>query len=211
MHLPPTFKRLVSAPLSLLTLGVALLCALLNFWGDALLMRLAAGLPPLWQRLWRGVAVLGEPLLMLAIAAAALVVLFALRSRLTAARRDSLRLFGWSLPANWIVTEWLQFLFARHTPQGLLDGDAYGYTFLDTMPGVDSFPAASASGAAALALLVATTWPRLTRLALGYATVVGLGLFFALRHYPADVLGGALIGVLVVSGIRGLQYHYAQD
>jgi len=71
----------------------------------------------------------------------------------------------------------------------------------------NGFPSGHASNAAAAALLVVLLlWPRQTRLgrvvtvvlAAGFAVVIGLTRLMLLAHWPADVLGGWLLALVVV-------------
>jgi undecaprenyl-diphosphatase len=59
-----------------------------------------------------------------------------------------------------------------------------------------SFPSQHASGAAAVALLVARRHPRWAWAAWALALVIGLSRVYLGRHYPTDVLSGFLLGAI---------------
>lgn len=59
-----------------------------------------------------------------------------------------------------------------------------------------SFPSQHASGAAAVAVLVARRHPRLAWAAWGLALLMGLSRIYLGRHFPTDVLTGLLLGAI---------------
>ena len=60
-----------------------------------------------------------------------------------------------------------------------------------------SFPSGHATGAAALAVLVARRHGRLGWLAWGAALFIGLSRIYLGRHFPSDVVSGYLLGTIV--------------
>lgn len=71
-----------------------------------------------------------------------------------------------------------------------------------------SFPSQHASGAAAVAVLVARRHPRLAWAVTAFALLMGLSRIYLGRHFPTDVLTGFLLGAisswLVLRGERWL-------
>lgn len=60
-----------------------------------------------------------------------------------------------------------------------------------------SFPSGHTATAFAAAAILAARWPRLAWLFYGLALAVGLGRIVGGSHYPGDVIGGALLGLMV--------------
>lgn len=98
-----------------------------------------------------------------------------------------------TVPVLWSLGHWL-----LHRPR-----PADGFVTVAS----NGFPSGHASNAAAAALLVVLLlWPRQTRLgrvvtvvlAAGFAVVIGLTRLMLLAHWPADVLGGWLLALVVV-------------
>jgi membrane-associated phospholipid phosphatase len=59
-----------------------------------------------------------------------------------------------------------------------------------------SFPSQHASGAAAVAFLLARRHPRLAWPALAFALLMGLSRIYLGRHFPTDVLTGFILGAI---------------
>lgn len=59
-----------------------------------------------------------------------------------------------------------------------------------------SFPSQHASGAAAVAVIIARRHPRLAAAAFALALLMGLSRIYLGRHFPTDVLTGLLLGAI---------------
>lgn len=62
--------------------------------------------------------------------------------------------------------------------------------------GFDSFPSGHTSSAFAVAIVLSYYFPRATSLFMFYAVLVSVGRLFGGSHFPSDVLGGAIVGLL---------------
>lgn len=98
-----------------------------------------------------------------------------------------------AIPLLWGLAHWL-----LHRPR-----PADGFVTVDG----NGFPSGHTSNATAAALLVILLlWPRQTRigrtitvlLAVGFASAIGLTRLMLVAHWPADVLGGWLLALVVV-------------
>lgn len=92
------------------------------------------------------------------------------------------------------ITYGLKLAVNRDRPQG------------ETQRSNSSFPSGHATGAFALATVFSHQYPRVTVPAFLAATAVGISRIYLGRHYPSDVLGGALVGF----GSACLVIHYKE-
>ncbi len=77
----------------------------------------------------------------------------------------------------------------------------------ETQRSNSSFPSGHATGAFALATVFSHQYPKVTVPAFLAATAVGISRIYLGRHYPSDVLGGALVGF----GTACLIIHYKEN
>lgn len=107
--------------------------------------------------------------------------------------------------ARFIVTELIRFFYHRPRPFEVLEGvRVLQHQLFGSATGVGSFP----SGHAALAFAVATAfffyYPRLSILFFLAALSVGGGRIAAGVHWPSDILGGAVVGIVTTILLRML-------
>ncbi len=100
-----------------------------------------------------------------------------------------------------IGEEILKHIFQRPRPFLGLEG----VNLLVASPGSFSFPSGHAANAFASSLVVARKIPRLAWPALLMAVVMAFSRVYVGVHYPLDILGGALLGVLCARFVLGLE------
>ncbi len=94
-----------------------------------------------------------------------------------------------------IFVQVVKHLVGRPRPRlGLDPGTLIGPTLNSDF---SSFPSGHTATSFALAALLAWRWPKLAWLFYGLAAAVAVGRVAGGSHYPSDVLGGALLGLMV--------------
>src|SRR3989344_1196680 len=95
--------------------------------------------------------------------------------------------------ARFGVTELIRFFYSRPRPFEAL-ADIHQLLFRE---GGGSFPSGHAAFSFALAAVVAFYYPRVGMLFFAAAILMGAARVAAGAHWPSDVLGGAIIGIIV--------------
>ena len=111
--------------------------------------------------------------------------------------RGTARIAFVGLVGSQLSVEALKRLAGRARPDG------------EANPSNNSFPSSHASAAAAFAWVVAARHRRLAPWAIAAALWVGASRVFLGRHFPSDVVAGALLGVWFASLALGLQDRLA--
>lgn len=118
-------------------------------------------------------------------------------------RRNSLERSGllllWSLVASSLLVHIPKHLFGRGRPNH--DTGFLGPTFKG---GYESFPSGHAATAFSFAFVMSHFYPRYRLLFYGFAIVVGLERIEDVHHFPADVVGGAVFGIVVAKVVLRL-------
>ena len=88
----------------------------------------------------------------------------------------------------------LKHLIGRPRPKFVHSGD-WQMSF-SLVSGLDSFPSGHSTASFAIATVLAKRFPLLSPLCLGIALFVGISRVLRGSHFPTDVMGGAIIGIL---------------
>ena len=103
----------------------------------------------------------------------------------TPAAQVTAKLAAVSLLGSGLITQGVKWITRRERPEAM--GEHHHNT---------SFPSQHASGAAAVAVLVARRHPRLAWAFWTLALLIGFSRIYLGRHYPTDVLTGFLLGAI---------------
>ncbi len=113
------------------------------------------------------------------------------------------RMLGSVLLATWIKTG-LKRLVARTRPNVLLDDGRYELEAFGPDEGSwQSFPSGHTAGSVAVARALGRVYPQARTAAYAGAAAVALVQIPRGAHYPADVVGGAVVGVIAEAAING--------
>jgi membrane-associated phospholipid phosphatase len=114
------------------------------------------------------------------------------------------RMLGSLVLATWIKTG-LKHLVARTRPNVLLDEGQYELEPFGPDEGPwHSFPSGHTAGSVAVARAVGRAYPQARTAAYAGAAAVAFAQIPRGAHYPADVVGGALVGVMAEVAINGV-------
>ncbi len=114
------------------------------------------------------------------------------------------RMLGSVLLATWIKTG-LKRLVARTRPNVLLDDGRYELEAVGPDEGSwQSFPSGHTAGSVAVARTLGRVYPQARTAAYAGAAAVALVQIPRGAHYPADVVGGAVVGVIAEAAINGV-------
>lgn len=98
----------------------------------------------------------------------------------------------WSLIASGVLVHVVKHLFGRGRPKH--DAGFLGPTLKG---GYESFPSGHATAAFCFAHVLSHYYPKYRFLFYGFAVVVGLERIEDAHHFPSDILGGAILGIVV--------------
>ena len=93
-----------------------------------------------------------------------------------------------------LLANGLKHLIGRPRPKFVHSGD--WQMSLSLTSGLDSFPSGHSTASFAVATVLAKRFPVLSPLCLGVALFVGVSRVLRGSHFPTDVMGGAIIGIL---------------
>lgn len=207
-HREAAIRRLRTQALWLLAIG-AVLIPLLMFGFDATEISLMPprGAPSAWPA--RAITDFGkDSYVLMTLAAALIVIALAFPFQRGAARNRLLRfaghveylLFAVALPVAF--SEIIKYVVGRGRP--FVGGRANPFNFVP-FTGTEayfSFPSAHSVTAFALALGVASIWPRWRIPLFIYAVAIALSRLVMLAHHPSDVVGGAVLGLVGALAVR---------
>lgn len=207
-HRAAAIRRLRSQALWLLVIGVVLV-PILMFGLDATEISLMPprGAPSAWPA--RAITDFGkDSYVLMALAAVLVAMALAYPLQRGAARNRLLRFgthveflfFAVALPVAF--SEVIKYVVGRGRP--FVGGKANPFNFAP-FTGTEayfSFPSAHSVTAFALALGVASIWPRWRIRLFIYAVAIAASRLVMLAHHPSDVVGGALLGLLGALAMR---------
>ena len=113
---------------------------------------------------------------------------------------QSLFLFA-SVAVSGIIVDIVKIIAGRYRPSELFEKGLYGFDFFHLDRALTSFPSGHTTTAFALAAAIGYLWPRYSAFAWLFALCVGISRIAITAHYPSDVIGGALTGVLSVTAL----------
>jgi len=207
-HRAAAMRRLRTQSLWLLAIGAVLMPALMfGFDATEISLMPTRGAPEAWPA--RAITDFGKDSYVLTSLAAALIVMaLAFPFQRGAARRRLLRFaghveylfFAVALPVAF--SEAIKYVVGRGRP--FVGGKANPFNFAP-FTGTEayfSFPSAHSVTAFALALGVASIWPRWRIPMFIYAVAIALSRLVMLAHHPSDVVGGAVLGLVGALAMR---------
>ena len=112
----------------------------------------------------------------------------------------SLFLFA-SVAVSGIAVDIVKIIAGRYRPSELFEKGLYGFDFFHLDRALTSFPSGHTTTAFALAAAIGYLWPRYSAFVWIFALSVGISRIAITAHYPSDVIGGALTGILSVTAL----------
>lgn len=103
-----------------------------------------------------------------------------------------------AIAVSGIVTDLIKIIAGRYRPSELFEKGLYGFDFFHLDRALTSFPSGHTTTAFALAAAIGYLWPRYRTLGWIFAISVGISRIAITAHYPSDVIGGAVVGLLCV-------------
>jgi undecaprenyl-diphosphatase len=103
-------------------------------------------------------------------------------------------------------------IIARPRPCHIIDGAAVLSNIHLLVPCGSgySFPSSHAANNFAFAMMMALFYRRLWYLFFGYACLMGFSRISVGVHYPSDVLGGAMIGIVLAFGVYAVWSYFSK-
>lgn len=129
-----------------------------------------------------------------------------LRERYSKAGEFLLSLFL-AIAISGILTDILKPLIGRARPVELEQDGLYEFHPLSFTARWNSMPSGHATTAVALALILASSYPRLRIPAFAYASTLALSRVMVNAHYVSDVLAGVAVAFLTVQALLRLRNH----
>jgi lipid A 4'-phosphatase len=213
---PPGFAPAARPPWSaaarawaLAALGVGALAALLIAFVDRpLALWIKREIPPGLERAFSEISRLGDASIYIAAAALGVAACWWMARRdargAGAAWRARLGFAGFALAAlcvNGAVVNLLKFAIGRQRPRDLFASGAYGFEPFDLSFAMHSFPSGHSQAIWTVATALALAAPRWRVPLFAAATVISLGRAVSTKHYAADVLVGAFLGIAMTTFI----------
>lgn len=100
-----------------------------------------------------------------------------------------------------IVVDIIKIIAGRYRPSELFEKGLYGFDFFHLDRALTSFPSGHTTTAFALAAAITYLWPKFSLIAFAFALSIGISRIAITAHYPSDVIGGALTGILSVTAL----------
>ena len=207
-HRAAAIRRLRIQALWLLAIGAVLVPSLMfGFDATEISLMPARGAPDAW--LARAITDFGKDSYVLIMLAAALVVMALAFPLLHGGARNRLLRFAGHIEFLFFAValpvafaEVIKYVVGRGRP--FVGGKANPFNFAP-FTGTEayfSFPSAHSVTAFALALGVASVWPKWRIPAFIYAVAIALSRLVILAHHPSDVVGGAVLGLVGALAMR---------
>lgn len=114
----------------------------------------------------------------------------------------SLFFFG-SVAVSGIAADIVKVIAGRYRPSELFEHGLYGFDFFHIERAMTSFPSGHTATAFALAMAVAYLWPRWRVVTWAFAILIGISRLAIGAHYPSDIMGGAVLGIVSTLALIG--------
>lgn len=197
--------RTAAGRLELVALASLLLAGLSMLFADRAMASWVEHLDPAVRALFGRISVIGLSTgYLIGSALAALACLAVARLSLTLDQEQRWRSYAMvplflfcSIAAAGLTADLIKSLVGRFRPKLFFRDGAYGFDFLHFQADYLSFPSGHAATAFALATALTLLWPRHVAAYVLLALLVGASRVLSNAHWLSDVVGGALIGILM--------------
>lgn len=112
--------------------------------------------------------------------------------------------FLFSFSIEGILCTFIKKFTGRPRPNTFLNEHIFGLNGFSYYKDWDSLPSGHTANAFAVAEFLGTLYPRLRPWLYAMAGSIGISRIICGKHYPSDVLAGALIGILAVKLLKGM-------